>query len=108
MHCVNAIKPHRKSGGAQWRDLQYHPTSINILVIQLPPQVFRRGHPDKLNHPQRIRRDLATTVVTDLALTRPGDNQNLDNIVHAFHLGNKKLARARLIRHNCPPFLKDS
>src|SRR3984957_20460567 len=101
---------HPDRSEAQGRDLQFHSTcnqrpgrSIHILVIQLTPQVFRGGHADELNHPQRIRGDLPATVVADLALTGAGHDQNLGNIVHPFHLGNKKLARARFIAHACSP-----
>jgi hypothetical protein len=61
--------------------------------------MFRGGNADELNHSQSIGRNLSTAVVADLALPGSGNDQNLGDIVHAFHLGNKEFAWAWLIAH---------
>jgi hypothetical protein len=43
MKCINATKFHRKSGGAQWRDLLFPPITNDLREKRHPPLC----HPDR-------------------------------------------------------------
>src|SRR5580693_489457 len=65
--------------------------------------MFGCRNTDELDHAQRIGGNLPAAVVADFAILGSGHDENLGNIVHAFHLGDKKLTRARLLGHSCSP-----